>query len=651
MKKIVIVLSFIFTFYNVALAQNYKTHRVNPGETIEEIAKKYMVTPFDIYALNPDAKSSLEPNIILIIPKSRVLDTSVEIEEIQLVGYTSHKVKRKETLYSIAQKYNISVDEIKKHNTRLYAENLRKGDKLQIPEYSKVKTTSNLGNTIKTYKVLPKEGKWRVAYKFGISVSELEALNPKMADSLQVGQEINVPNIANNEEKVIEDSYGYYTVLPKEGFYRLKLKLGLDENQIVELNPDLKDGNLKEGMILKVPLDVTNNIESPDVNYTSLIDDITNFDEKRLAVMIPFQINRIDFDSINDVRNLVQNDRLLSISLDFHSGVLMALDSAKELGISTKLDVYDTKARVTEVSSIISDNNFSNYDAVIGPFIATNFDRAAEMLKRDNIPAISPLTVPGKLHDNVFQTIPSNSLLLKKIVNFVKQDTTPHNIIVVSDRANRATSNAIKTELGNVRQIFSRSNEDGKEAFYILREDLESKLEEGRTYVFLETANEGFVSNVSSMVNSFNGITIEGKEKDEEEWEEIERDIILVTTNRNRAFESENVSNFDLSNLKFHYPSYNLDYDSDQYNSFVERYKRDYNTTPSRYATRGFDITMDVLLRLASSGNLYEATKKPIETQYVENKFRYGKKMFGGYYNEAVFIVKYDELRIIEVKQ
>ena len=68
-----------------------------------------------------------------------ILENPVEVEEVQLVGYTSHKVKRKETVYGIAQLYNISVDELKKHNTRLYSENLRKGDKLQIPEYSKVK--------------------------------------------------------------------------------------------------------------------------------------------------------------------------------------------------------------------------------------------------------------------------------------------------------------------------------------------------------------------------------------------------------------------------------------------------------------------------------------------------------------------------------
>ena len=299
MKKYLIALSFVFAFCSNSMAQNYKTHKVKQGETIEEIARKYMVTPFDIYALNPDAKTNLQPNAVLIIPNSKFLATSVEVEEIQLVGYESHKVKRKETLYGIAQQYNISVDEIKKHNPNLYSENLRKGDKIQIPKYSKVKIKSNLGNTIKKYTVLPKEGKWRIAYKFGISVPELEALNPKMTEALQEGQEINVPNIANNEEKTIEDNYNYYTVLKSEGFMALNRKLGVTQQELEALNPALIEDGLKLGMILKVPLDAKTNIELEDVNKTTLAKNITNFNKKRLAVMIPFQLNSIHFNYID----------------------------------------------------------------------------------------------------------------------------------------------------------------------------------------------------------------------------------------------------------------------------------------------------------------------------------------------------------------
>jgi len=627
-----------------AIAQDYKTHKVKSGETIESIAKIYLVTPFDIYALNPDAKTSLQPNTVLIIPKSRILKNPVKVETQQLLNYKSHKVKRKETLYSISKKYNITIDDIKKHNTRLYSDNLRKGDKINIPRYKTVLVTSNVGNTIKKYKVLPKEGKWRVAYKFGITVAELEKLNPNMDETLLAGKEINVPNIANNEEKEIDNDFGYYTVLPKEGFFRLKLKLGLTQDQLETLNPELIESGLKNGMVLKVPLDVASSIENEDVERSTLADRLTNFETKRIAVMLPFRLNRVDLDSVQEVKDLIRQEGLLSVSLDFHTGVLMAIDSAKQLGISTKLDVYDTRAQITQVSNILRTNDFSNYDAVIGPFTSNNFERAASMLKGDNVPIISPVTKPKNLYNNVFQTIPSEELLRKKMIKFVKASTgtIPKHILIISDSKHIAVSNLLKREFPLAKQIFSRKDEEGKDANYILLEDIEEQFKEGLNIVFLETENEGFVSNVSSMINGFNGV---------DEELEIEREIVLMTTNKTKAFEGVNISNYDLSKLKFHYPSTNRTYDWEEPNSFVSRYKRVWKTEPNKYATRGFDLTMDVLLRLAIDEDLYKASSSDIETEYVENKFRYSKKLFGGYYNEAVYIVKYDELKIVEVKQ
>ena len=128
-------------------------------------------------------------------------------------------------------------------------------------------------------------------------------------------------------------------------------------------------------------------------------------------------------------------------------------------------------------------------------------------------------------------------------------------------------------------------------------------------------------------------------------------DIVLYTTNKSSAFEDEtNVSNIHLSNLKFHYPSPNRSFDASMVNSFVKKYVSIYGVTPSKYATRGFDLTFDILLRLASGDDLYSASQSDVETEYVENKFRYSKKLFGGFYNEAVYVVKYEEMAIVEAK-
>ena len=127
--------------------------------------------------------------------------------------------------------------------------------------------------------------------------------------------------------------------------------------------------------------------------------------------MLPFRLNRVDTDSVQAAKSLIKGDRRLSVSLDFHSGVLIAVDSAKQLGISTKLKVFDTGDQLAEVSKILNSNDFSKYDAVIGPLMVNNLDRVARALEKDRIPVISPITKPTQLFENVFQTIPEPEIL------------------------------------------------------------------------------------------------------------------------------------------------------------------------------------------------------------------------------------------------
>ncbi|MBV7267953.1 LysM peptidoglycan-binding domain-containing protein [Winogradskyella luteola] len=632
MKNFVTVILIVFT---ISLsAQNYIEHKVKTGETIESIAKKYLVTPFDIFALNPDAKTKFQPNTILIIPNSKIKNEPIEEESRELIGYKKHKVKRRETLYGLSKKYNVSEDDIKKANRFLYSENLKKGDKIRIPKYKTFVSKQTLRNTVRKYTVLPKEGKWRVAYKFGITVAELEDLNPNMKPTLQPGDELNVPNIQDKEEKAIEAEYNYYEVLPKEGFYRLKIKTGLTQEELEDLNPELKDGGLKVGMVLKIPASVDTSENMSNVETTKLETSLKNFETKKIALMMPYRLNRIDTDSVAEAKAMIKKDKLLSIVLDFHIGVRMALDSAKQLGISTDLKVFDTHYQASRTSELLNENDFSDYDAVIGPMEEKSFDRVANALKRDRVPVIAALNKPKEVYGNVFQTIPENKLLQKAMIDFVKADSLKTKVVIIADQAHREVSNMLKKEFPNAAQIYSeKDKKTGKDEYFVYPVRLENMFPKGKTYVFLETNSMPMASSVISMLN---GLVVDRKE------------IVLVTLKINEAFEGKDVDNNNLSNLKFHYPSVNKDFDEEKSNGFVKAYRKEFGVSPSKYVARGFDLTLDILLRLATEDNLYEASNDSIETEYIENKFRYNKSLFGGYTNEAVYIVKFDNLRIVE---
>src|SRR5690606_40629024 len=108
-----------------------------------------------------------------------------------------------------------------------------------------------------------------ISRKFRIFIAELEDLNPDLDESLKVGATIIVPEktVIENAE-IDQENFQYYEVKPKEGFFRLKAKFGLSEEEIIALNPYAKDG-LKEGMILKIPKD-KNTITEEDISVIDL---------------------------------------------------------------------------------------------------------------------------------------------------------------------------------------------------------------------------------------------------------------------------------------------------------------------------------------------------------------------------------------------
>ena len=631
----------------VLSAQTLRTHTVDAKDTLETIAHRYGVIPEDILVLNPDAKDHLAVGKVLVIPNPIEKKTNETTQIKELVSYKVHRVKRKETLYSIAKKYNTTVKELKKHNQQLYTKALQFKDKIYVPKY-KTKTVAVVPQAVKTYTVLPKEGKWRVAYKFGISVQELEALNPSMGAVLRVGQQLNVPNIDTEKEQDVKDErYGFYEVLPKEGFYRLYKKLGIAQDVLEQLNPGLAESGLKVGMVLKVPKTSIEGVDLSALEETKLTDQLKFLRPKSVALLLPFKVNSIDFDSIKLAKQQIQRDGYIRISTEFYAGVEMALDSAQRLGISVALDVFDTEASPQTTNRLLRTNDFSKYDFILGPLTQKNNNTVAQALQSTNTAVVSPFVKFTQRADNLIQTIPDDEWMAEKLLRHAQKDTIPHQTLIISDSKSIKRAKKIQTVYPNATLLTSQRDDEGKEQFYIQFETVQKALQPGRTLVFLETNNEGFASNVTSMLNGLNGITLQKDEEDEDVEFEVERELFLMTTNRNKAFMGSNISNTDLSNLNFQFPS--VHFYKEDLNSFTKNYKQRFGAYPTRYATRGFDLTLDLLLRLAAYDSVFEQLTT-IQTNYLENKFKYTQGVNGGYVNQSAYILKYDNLFIVKVE-
>ncbi len=650
--------------------QEFISHQVTSGETLYSIAKKYKLKEKDIIKLNPDAKDRVYEGLVLILPASATVSkakgtTSTPQEDIR---FKTHKVRRKETLYSISKKYDVTQDAIKKYNKRLYSETLRKGDKIRIPlNYVGVVeekvTITNTGEGIVNppvdggpaytpYVVQPKETKYGIARLYGITIAELEAINPEMKKGLKVGQTIKVPNttLEKTDTAVInEDVHVFYEVKKGNTIYSLLKEFAISADELVALNPAVADG-LKEGMILKVPKGISGTITDSTGNAgntiavlsettkTSLLDSLSDFSTKKVVLMLPFGLNRTKVDSVPNDEKIIKSDRALRISLDFHSGVLLALEAAKQQGISTDLQVFDTDYKrldgdatnARKVERIITSNDFSDVDVVIGPLLASNFNRASSVLARQNIPLISPLTQKVNFRSNVFQSRPSVVQLRDVMLDYLKGGGVGKNIIIIADEKNSRTKAKLQSLFPGAKVIKPRTSDDG---IFLGQYDISDKISETlENWVLLETNDVPLISTVTTRLNA---LVATNK-------------VTLFTTNKGRGYDSDAIQHMHLMNLNFHFPSMNKEYDYTSNKDFIDMYEDRYDITPSEEAIRGYDITYDTLLRLAFARNLYDAAGSGIETTYIENKFRYDQKSSGGFYNNAMYLMKYAEGLMLE---
>jgi hypothetical protein len=95
------------------------------------------------------------------------------------------------------------------------------------------------------------------------------------------------------------------------------------------------------------------------------------------------------------------------------------------------------------------------------------------------------------------------------------------------------------------------------------------------------------------------------------------------------------------------YPSISRENSSAEAQIFKKEYRKKNKILPSTYATRGFDLTFDTMMRL-SQGKNYQETADSVATEQVDNKFEYYKKNDGGYTNKGIYILYYDTDLIIK---
>ena len=197
-------------------------YTVKKGDTLYSIARDKGTTVDEIKALNNINSNTLTIGKLLKLPSPTLPESTYEVQ-------------RGDTLYSIAAKYGLTVEELKESNN-LDTNILSIGQLLNIPTKEEVASNN-------TYTVKKGDSLYSIAREFNTTVDEIKRINNLISNLLSIGQELKLPTNQSLETT--------YTVQKGDSLYSIARKFDTTVDILKDLN-NLASNLLKIGQILIV---------------------------------------------------------------------------------------------------------------------------------------------------------------------------------------------------------------------------------------------------------------------------------------------------------------------------------------------------------------------------------------------------------------
>ena len=209
--------------YVAPAGSNYYT--VKSGDSLWSISKKFGITVDELKNANNLSSNLLSVGQNLIIPGKEAQATGDE-----------YVVKKGDTLYSIARKYNTSVDNLKSINNITT-------DSLAIGQIIKLPSTNNVASD--TYIVKKGDSLYSIARSYNTSVDKLKEINNLTSNALAIGQVLKIPSSNESSNEV-------YTVKKGDSLYSIAREYGTTVDAIKKLN-NITSNTLSIGQKLLLP--------------------------------------------------------------------------------------------------------------------------------------------------------------------------------------------------------------------------------------------------------------------------------------------------------------------------------------------------------------------------------------------------------------
>lgn len=226
------------------------TYIVQKGDSLYSIANKLGTTVSELKKENNLTSNTLQIGEVLRIPTKEIYEGEENV----------YIVQKGDTLYSVAMANNTTVDELKKANN-LTSNILSTGQLLKIPSALLPEST---------YTVKKGDSLYSIANKYNTTVEELKRINNLTSNTLSIGQVLKLPSDkASNIEQ--EKNTITYTVQKGDSLYSIARKYSTTIDKIKDLN-NLTTNLLSIGQVLLIPtntnLETTYTVQKGDSLYS-----------------------------------------------------------------------------------------------------------------------------------------------------------------------------------------------------------------------------------------------------------------------------------------------------------------------------------------------------------------------------------------------
>ncbi len=632
--------------------KEYYIHFVKKGQTLYSISKAYDVSIDKIIKENPESAAEIKIGQLLKIPlikekpKSNISEANVKEK------FIYHKVKKKETLYSISKRYSVTINDLMKLNPDLL-NGLKEGQVIRIPErvnFLENRTNISLRkDTVKNfilYKVKKKETFYGLSKKYSVTIGEILSLNPELKEGLKKGELIKIPikekpegneslNSQRKNIKIYGDTivnYVKHKVRRRENIFSIARDYSVSVDDIIKANPELKQGKrLRKRQIILIPvkvwkfripiskdsLDILKKKESSENNLLKYCNEFQPPDSVyNVALMLPFYLEETDSINIGNALKLKAPSYYRSFSfIEFYEGALFAVDSLQKRGFSTKLFVYDVAQDTSKTKMLLQKPELSKMDLIIGPLYRNSFTLVSDFAKAHGIKIVNPFSrrkVILKNNPFVFKVQPSIKTQLHQVANFI-HDYYPDSskVFIIRHHLDKGTKidTRLKYELYDALKYDCPYDFPFTELIYeqdSIKGFIDNASVSNENIVIPLTNDKVFALNILTKLNelkdTFN-ISVIGIPR----WDKF----VGMETKY-------------LMNLKVHIfsPSF-IDYDDEDVKKFISKFRSRYKTEPDSYAFDGYDITFYFLSALMKYGKGFERCIPYLKINSLQTKFHF----------------------------